>query len=327
MKQRIKSALALAVVLACAGNVWAADKPVKGVVKQRLEVNGATATLGLSQNWDAPLPNVGRVVIMVHGRLRNAVTYLKSAEKAAEAVHQDQQTLLIAPQFLDQNDVQKHNLDAALLHWHTNDWMGGLNAERPRPVSSFQVFDAILARLADRSRFPALREVVIAGHSGGAQVVQRYAIAAQGVDVLNKSGIGLRFVLANPSSYAWFSPDRPQPDANCAEQNQWKYGMQQLPPYVGQQTGAQLESAYTQRNIIYLLGEDDTDPNHPALDKSCAAEAQGAYRLIRGRNYFAYLSKRHPEGMPQQLVTVPGVAHNGDKIFNSPQGKAALFGH
>ncbi len=79
------------------------------------------------------------------------------------------------------------------------------------------------------------------------------------------------------------------------------------------------------RHITYLLGQQDIDPNHPALDKSCAAETQGAYRLIRGHNYFDYLMRRHPQGLPQRLVEVPGVGHDGDKMFTSPAGQAALF--
>ena len=79
------------------------------------------------------------------------------------------------------------------------------------------------------------------------------------------------------------------------------------------------------RDITYLLGQQDTDPNHPALDKSCAAETQGAYRLIRGHNYFDYLVRRHPQGLLQRLVEVPGVGHDGDRMFTSPEGQAAVF--
>ena len=45
-------------------------------------------------------------------------------------------------------------------------WEGGDPAEGPTDASSFDALDAILARLADKRLFPALRAVVIAGHSG-----------------------------------------------------------------------------------------------------------------------------------------------------------------
>jgi hypothetical protein len=67
--------------------------------------------------------------------------------------------------------------------------------------------------------------------------------------------------------------------------NRWKYGLQHLPAYAKGQTPRNWNRP-TSSDIVYLLGQQDTDPNHPALDKSCAAEAQGAYRLIRGHYYF-----------------------------------------
>jgi hypothetical protein len=43
-------------------------------------------------------------------------------------------------------------------------------------------------------------------------------------------------------------------------------------------TIAALEQTYVARKVIYLLGALDTNPNHPALDKTCMAEAEGPYR-------------------------------------------------
>ena len=62
---------------------------------------------------------------------------------------------------------------------------------------------------ADRARFPALRDVVIAGHSGGAQVAHRYAIVGAGCNV---AGVRCRYVIANPSSYVYFDSMRPYED-------------------------------------------------------------------------------------------------------------------
>ncbi len=61
-----------------------------------------------------------------------------------------------------------------------------------------------------------------------------------------------------------------------------KYGMQGLPAYAAGRTAASLEEHYAGLDLTYLLGAEDTNPNHPALDKGCAAEAQGPYRLAAG---------------------------------------------
>ena len=318
--------LATWLCLGCLG-AQAAEHGVKVISPERLAVDGGQLALGLSQDWRQPLPEVQRALIIVHGRLRNAQTYLHSGERAAEQAGQRATTLVIAPQLLNQDDIARHHLPDALLHWKGNDWMAGAPSSGPVTLSSYAALDAILQRLSDRKRYPALKQVVIAGHSGGAQVVQRYALLTGEHAELKQAGIGLRYVIANPSSYAYFDAWRPMQVVkdNCPGFNDWKYGLQKLPAYAAGHSARELEQRYVQRDITYLLGQQDIDPQHPALDKGCAAEAQGAYRLIRGHNYFDYLRQRHPQGLMQRVVEVPGVGHDGDKMLTSPEGQAALF--
>ena len=318
----------MGLLLACSAT-QAAEHGVKELSPDHLKIGLGELSLGLSQDWKRPLPQVQRALIVIHGRLRNAQTYLHSAEQAASQAGQLSTTLVIAPQFLNESDGTRNALSDSVLRWHANDWMAGDPAVSPAPLSSYAALDQILERLSDRKRFPALREVVIAGHSGGAQVVQRYALTTQADKALQADGIKVRYVVANPSSYAYFNAQRPIPTfdaANCPGFNTWKYGLKELPAYAEGQKHRQLEQAYVERDMTYLLGARDTDPNHPALDKSCEAEAQGAFRLERGKNYFEYLTLRHPQGLNQRLVEVPGVGHNGDQMFTSPEGQKALFG-
>ena len=83
---------------------------------------------------------------------------------------------------------------------------------RPAPVSSFQVIDDLLRSLDDRKRLPTLASIVLAGHSGGAQLVQRYAVLNQIDGPLRRDGIAVRYVVANPSSYLYLTKERPRPD-------------------------------------------------------------------------------------------------------------------
>lgn len=325
-KRRFVSLLGLWIICSVA---QAAEHGVKELSPDQFALGSGALSIGVSQDWNHPLPQVQRALIVIHGRLRNAQTYLRSAEQAATQAGQLSTTLIIAPQFLNQSDDSRHALAQNLLRWHANDWMAGAPALGPEPVSSYTVLDQILEHLNDRQRFPALREVVIAGHSGGAQVVQRYAIATRADKALQARGIKVRYVIANPSSYAYFNTQRPIPTfdpASCPGFNTWKYGLEGLPAYASEQKTAPLEQAYMQRDITYLLGAKDIDPNHPALDKSCEAEAQGAFRLARGKHWFEYLTQRHPRGLNQRLIEVPDVGHNGDQMFTSPEGKKALFG-
>ena len=316
--------LLLGLLVSC--STWAAGHGAKQASLDRFPLEAGDLSLGLSQDWRQPLPKVTRALIIVHGRLRNAQTYLQSGIDAAAHAGVGGSTLVIAPQFLNQADVKRNHLDDQVLRWKGNDWMAGEASTGPRQISSYGALDQIIKHLGNRTLFPALKEIVVAGHSGGGQVVQRFALTGHDHPLLNTEGIRLRYVVANPSSYAYFSPQRPVKFdiANCPGFNDWKYGMQNLPDYVGDRGAQQLEQDYVSRDITYLLGQQDTDPNHPALDKSCEAETQGAYRLLRGHNYFDYLKQRHPQ-LGHRLVEVPGVGHDGDKMFTSPEGEKVLF--
>lgn len=291
--------------------------------------------LYLSADWSVPQPRIERAVIVIHGKLRNANVYFRTAKKARDAAGVDPATtLLIAPQFLSTVDTQLHAEPADMLRWKDNGWMGGENAEGEMQASSYAVLDAIVARLADRRLFPNLRHVTFAGHSGGAQVVQRYAVAAHETGALASDGIDVRYVVSSPSSYAYFDQQRPNAQgvaapfdaAQCPGFDAWKYGMQARPAYLNDRTPEQLEAAYIQRRVSYLVGGDDDDPAHPALDKSCPAEAQGSQRVARATSYFHYLQARHPGALNQQFHVVPGVGHNGARMLTSPCALDAMFG-
>ncbi|WP_392891645.1 alpha/beta hydrolase [Pseudomonas migulae] len=313
----------LALLLTCA-STQAAEHGVKEISPGRLLLKEGEMAVGIG-----PAPaKIERVLIIIHGRLRNAETYRQSAERAADLAGQSANTLVIAPQFLNETDVALHPVADTVLRWQGNDWMAGGLSTAPFALSSYAALDQIIARLGDRRQFPDVKDVVIAGHSGGAQVVQRYALLSHEQPELEAAGVHVRYVIANPSSYAYFDERRPVAfsHAGCPAFNRWKYGLSDLPAYAEGRTPAQLEENYVQRDIVYLLGQQDIDPNHPALDKSCEAKAQGANRLVRGRNYFEFLKRSHPQGLNQQLVEVPGVGHNGDGMFTSPEGQKVLFG-
>lgn len=313
-------------------------KPVTTISDTRFTIDTpqgqAEFPLYLSKDWTVAQPQVTRAVIVVHGKLRNADVYFRTAQKARDAAHADpDSTLLIAPQFLATLDLRVHDEPADLLRWKGDAWMGGEAARAPLPISSYTVLDAIVTRLADRKLFPNLQHVVIAGHSGGGQVVQRYAVAARNIDVLTREGIDVRYVVANPSTYAYFDAQRPNAQgvaapfdaAQCADFNQWKYGMENRPPYLDDRSPAQLEAAYASRRVDYLVGGADNDPQQSALDKSCAAEAQGPQRFARAQAYYRYIEARHPEGLKQSLHIVPGVGHDGARMLTSVCALSAMF--
>jgi hypothetical protein len=171
----------------------------------------------ISLDWSQPQAQVTRAVIIFHGKGRDVEGYYRTALAAAElAGSSKQDTVFIAPQFLDEEDIGAHHLAPDVLRWRGTDWESGDPAIAPISMGSFEIIDVLLARLADRSIFPNLKIVVLAGHSGGGQLVQRYAVVGRAPAVISRAGIHVRFVVANPSSYLYFNDERPAPGGTLA---------------------------------------------------------------------------------------------------------------
>ena len=312
--------------------------PVKAVVDGRMVVRGTAGDgllpVAVSQDWSRPLPEVTRAVIVVHGAHRTAQPYFGAITRLVSG----NATLVITPQFLLEKDITAHSLPDNVLRWGAERWATGGDAVGPVTVSSYDAIDALLLTLADRSRLPNLRAIVLAGFSGGGQLTQRYAAVGRAAETVTSRGIALRYVVGSPSSYVYFGDERPLPGggiapfagaASCPDFNRWPYGlMGGLPRYIGaiapDGAGA-VERHYAGFDVVYLFGTADNDPNHWELDKSCAGEAEGPDRYTRGLNFFHYLPTRDASLLKQRLWTVPGAAHDYAAVLGSPYGRAALF--
>lgn len=313
--------------------------PVAAVGDGRFSVSEPAGTgilsIYTSQDWSQPLSAIRRVVIIVHGYERNAADY---ARMMLGLVPDPAATLVLTPQFLAAEDVAAHNLPDTMLRWQRGAWEGGNPADGPAPLSAFDALDALLGKAADRRVLPNLSQIVLVGFSAGGQLVQRYAVVGRGEGAFGRGGIDLRYVVGSPSSYLYFTEDRPRPEggfgpfaeaAACPNFNHWKYGLAgDLPRYVQpalQDGAAALEHRYIERDIVYLVGARDDDPNHRFLDKSCAAEAQGSMRLARIQSFFQQLKQRDSRAFKQQMWVIDDAAHNAARVLGSPCGRAALF--
>ncbi|WP_395824764.1 hypothetical protein [Collimonas sp.] len=288
---------------------------------------------------DGDLSKIEQIVVIQHGILRNGAAYYAAGLSFLNDSGIDpDQVLLLAPNFPAKADLVKGFERMPL--WYAggeHNWADGDDSVNPPyRISSLQVLDDLLQKLTDKDSLPRLRRVTLAGHSAGAQMMQRYAALNNIDEGLRSRGIALRYVIANPSSYLYFTPERPQgagfapyDSVQCAAYNQYRYGMQNVVPYGQGRSGMALFQRYAQRQITYLLGANDNDPNHSNLDKRCGAEAQGPSRLQRGLAYQRY--ERHLAGAALPLVRseyeVIGVGHDQAGMFGSQCGRAALFGN
>jgi|HubBroStandDraft_4_1064222.scaffolds.fasta_scaffold00011_25 pimeloyl-ACP methyl ester carboxylesterase len=267
---------------------------------------------------------VTRALIVVHGVLRDADYYYDTGVIAANDAHRLDETLVIAPQFVERSELANQNVSPKTLYW-SGLWPGGSDAIAPAKISTYDVFDAMIARLSDERRFPKLREIVVAGHSAGGQIVQRYAVVGKAPQLDPGARIPVHLIVANPSSYFYFNDWRPVPQTKCPDFDRWRYGLAGAPRYVTG-TSTELEARYVERHVTYLMGTADTNPKEDDLDQSCGGEAQGSYRFARAKYYIAYIAGRHPNGTNQDYAFVRGVPHDNRRMFASSCGLAAIFG-
>jgi hypothetical protein len=311
-------------------------RPVRGIGDQRIPVGGPEGTGQLACHASRPLrqPRRGPVVIVVHGALRDSDRYLASAQHAARLACSD--ALIVAPQFLADVDRAARDRGAGdrgagdradeALYWQVEGWKGGYPALGPSPLSSFGVMDSLLGRLApEPGPDPA---VVIVGNSAGGQFVNRYAAVGRGPDALAARGLRVRFVVANPSTYLYFSRQRPVAVPGGAPVNDWRYGFDRAPGYVDADPRRSLER-YLARDVTIVLGALDLDAASLLLEVSPAAMAQGANRLDRGLRYDQHVrGLARAAGLPfrHRLVRLAGVGHTAADVLAAPQTREIVFG-
>jgi pimeloyl-ACP methyl ester carboxylesterase len=220
------------------------------------------------------------------------------------------------------------------VNWPCNgdSWRSGGAADNDGKLTSYDFADAILKRLANRSTFPNLRAIVVAGHSAGGQFANRYEMANQVHDTL---GVPITYVVANPSSYAYLDATRPSTGANgatefqpfgdarnCTTYDKWPYGIQSRTGYTSRLTDDQLKKQLVARPTTYLVGELDTLPL-AGFDSSCPAMAQGANRNLRGQAWGKYVNDKL--GAHHTTAVVPLCGHNARCMFTNDSVLTLLF--
>ncbi|NIE77448.1 alpha/beta fold hydrolase [Pantoea sp. Ap-967] len=280
----------------------------------------------------ASLP-VQRAVVLLHGVQRNADDYFASGQHLLQnAGLSADDTLLLAPNFLTPRDRRAGD-DMPL--WAKDKWMHGTASQDGRVgIAGFTVLDDLLAYLGNREHFPALKEIVLIGHSAGGQLLQRYALLGAGSV---GRGIALRYVISSPSSYLYVDGNRwqngafkPVPAGQCPGYNQYRYGLEQAPPYFVQQNldARQLFKRYAAREVTYMVGARDNNPESRVMDRSCGAALQGANRVERQLGYLryeAFLAKQWRIAVHHRHFQVSQVGHDEARLFAAKSVARRLF--
>jgi len=295
---------------------------------------------------EAPNDRVTRALIMIHGTNRNADHYFDTAKAAAFLAGAIDDAVVIAPRIVCGTDPLEPNE----INWPCggDSWRsGGMSTTHPA-LSSFDIVDEILRKLARKSVFPNMKAIVVAGHSAGGQFVNRYEMSNSVHDTL---GVPVSYVVANPSSYAWPDPTRALPvddalpanavagwnvetahtkftfgpfDASKAPNyDRWPTGLaNRTGAYTAKLSDEQLKKQLVSRPTTYLLGQVDTLPLG-GFDSSPAAMAQGATRRARGEAFAKFVNE--VLGAKHQIMIVPECGHNDRCIYTTDSVFPTVF--
>lgn len=156
-------------------------------------------------------------MVIIHGLNRDPQTYISQALSALSQVANSSDintdsVAIVAPYFLDGDD---ENIGYPLVDnlrptqgsitnapvWDGSTWSAGGPNQYPwtssKNISSYTVLDQVIQYFDNVTMFPNMKQIVIAGHSLGAQTVQRYAAIGQP----GPTNSPVSYWVANPDSF------------------------------------------------------------------------------------------------------------------------------
>jgi hypothetical protein len=300
-------------------------------------------SLPFFRNLSLTTPNsaVTQAVIVVHGSNRDAANFFDTVETAAEQANVDATTVVVAPHF----ECSADSPPPGQVFWACSgqDWSHGFRDANgaATPIYSYAVMDQLVTTLANKTTFPNLTSIVITGLGSGAQLTQRYAATNQ-IDPV--TGVTLQYAVVAPSSYVYLDATRPAQNASCStdggctapfvpfwdaascsDYDSYYYGLENRTGYVGIPSSTEARAEFVDRDVTYLVGDEDTLANAAGtdLDTSCEANAQGADRLARATNFWSEVNSVYQAAHP--LIVIPGCMHSRTCLYFSPEARSVLF--
>lgn len=184
---------------------------------------------------------------------------------------------------------------------------GGVRNEPDRSKWVYAVIERFFDKALQSGRVSGSTYVLF-GHSAGAQFVHRMVILMPEA----------RFSTAISANAGYYTLPVGK---DAAGGFSFPYSLDGTPA-----TEAGIKAAFA-KPLLVMLGDRDIDPDHPQLNTSKGAEAQGPNRFARGQNFMAAAAaeaKRLGVQSRWREITVPGVAHEQRKMANA--AAQALFG-
>lgn len=231
------------------------------------------------------------LVISIHGLNRNAESARDNWVAAA-----DRYGLLVAAPHFD-----KDRFPTRLFQ------QGGVRDQPDRSRWVYGVIERFFDKALQSGRV-AGSDYVLFGHSAGGQFVHRMVMLMPQA----------RYSTAISANAGYYTLPAGKDGADGVS---YPYSLDGTPA-----TDADLKVAFG-RPLLVMLGDMDTDPDHPQLNTSRRAEAQGATRLARGQNFMRVAdaqARRLGVETRWREIIVPGAAHEQRKMARA--AAEVLFG-
>ena len=222
--------------------------------------------------------NDTKLVFVIHGASRDVKRYLEAWLEQSK----DKNVILVAP-FFSKDSFQYYNtLGLASSSGKT---FKNSKTKLTNSISSFFTFF--------KSKYDLKTETYrIFGFSGGSQFVHRYMMY----------GTDERVELAAIGSAGWYTFLNNEP---------FPFGINNMP------VDKNRLDWFLSREVLFIVGKNDNDPNHSSLNSNYGAKKQGAHRHQRGESYFNNLiNYAEINEMPfrWRFRSVEGLDHNIEEM-------------
>lgn len=222
------------------------------------------------------------IMVMMHGAKRGAARYLAEWDDVAEA----NGFIVVAPEFSAEQFPKsaKYNLGNRL--------QDDGETQNDEAVWTFSAIEPIFDRVVTDACSDQ-QTYTLYGHSAGSQFIHRFMYFKPDARVR-------RFLPANAGWYTMPDLETPYP-----------YGL-------GGTGIAEVQlKRVLEKDVVILLGDQDTDANHSSLRRTTEAMAQGEHRFARGRMFYEVAkanADKFGADFGWRIRTVEGVAHSNGGI-------------
>ena len=196
-----------------------------------------------------------------------------------------------------------------------------------RHTSSFYVLDQLIHYFDNTTLFPNVNQIVLAGHSLGGQMLQRYASISTDVSNTNSP---VTYWIGNPNSLTWMSESRPLSTTDCSDYDDYRDGFANYTEYgmtygnsIVNQGRTTLLANLRSKRVAWARGLLD----HGDDSSNCSPFTEGEDRNER---FFFFIKQfpvscSDPTARDCHTVDLVQSSHDNGQMYKSSAGLARLF--